>query len=91
MYDQGVTDFISDCEKASGINNLSDNFTLKSLRCYAKIDVDDYKNPPRNTGYSVFKFIGAHFPDEGQYSLPLYTYEEYGLLFIGDIETMTME
>lgn len=84
--DQDVLDYIDYCEYVTKHRYSLEDEDLSNLRCYMSVGREDYDNPPRDTGYSVFKFIGAHYPDDNNRSLPLYAYEEYRLMFIDSIE-----
>lgn len=89
--DSDVRKYIECCSEINGIEISGEKILLSNLRCYSLKGKTEYDNPPRDTGYSVFILVGSHYPEDGKYSLPMYTYEEYGLLGIEYIERAIMK
>lgn len=63
------------------------NLTVKDLMRISSIGIADYANPPRDTGFSYFKFVGADYPStSSNQTLPTFHYKEYRLCFIDTID-----
>ena len=94
--DRVVCDYLSHClmdisfdslvKQGGGASDLR-SITWDRLYRYELTDESThFSNPPRNTGYQIYIFIGANY-EEDDGSLPSYYYETYDLMYINILDS----
>lgn len=98
IKDDEVCNYLSFCEYGKSYQELvesgldvKDLYNVKWDSIYQLELVEEsqgFDNPPRDTGYQYYKFVGANY-EEDDGTLPTYYYETYKLKYIELIDKIT--